>query len=71
MILISMQDDVTPRNLVERTGRHFCVRCRVEVPADVYFAASTAGRSWKAAILQDEARARAGAPAYAYQVNWK
>ena len=40
-------------------------------PADVYFAASTAGRSWKAAILQDEARARAGAPAYAYQVNWK
>ena len=40
-------------------------------PADVYFAASTAGRSWKAAILQDEARARAGAPAYAYQVNWR
>lgn len=40
-------------------------------PADVYFAASTAGRSWKAAIIQDEERARAGAPAYAYQVNWK
>jgi len=40
-------------------------------PSDVYFAASTAGRSWKAAIIQDEARARAGAPAYAYQVNWK
>jgi len=39
-------------------------------PADVYFAASTAGRSWKAAIIQDEERARAGAPAYAYQVNW-
>lgn len=40
-------------------------------PADVFFAASTAGRSWKAAIIQDEERARAGAPAYAYQVNWK
>jgi len=40
-------------------------------PADVYFAASTAGRSWKAAIIQDEERAKAGAPAYAYQVNWK
>jgi len=40
-------------------------------PADVYFAASTAGRSWKAAIIQDEERARAGAPAYAYQVNWR
>jgi para-nitrobenzyl esterase len=40
-------------------------------PADVFFAASTAGRSWKAAIIQDEERARAGAPAYAYQVDWK
>ena len=40
-------------------------------PADVYFAASTAGRSWKAAVIQDEERAKAGAPAFAYQVNWK
>ncbi|WP_454758702.1 carboxylesterase/lipase family protein [Caulobacter segnis] len=40
-------------------------------PTDVYFAASTAGRSWKAAIIQDEERAKAGAPAFAYQVNWK
>ena len=40
-------------------------------PADVYFAASTAGRSWKAAIIQAEERARAGAPAYVYQVDWK
>lgn len=40
-------------------------------PSDVYFAASTAGRSWKAAIIQDEERAKAGAPAWAYQVNWK
>jgi para-nitrobenzyl esterase len=40
-------------------------------PSDVYFAASTAGRSWKAAIIQAEERARANAPAYVYQVNWK
>jgi para-nitrobenzyl esterase len=40
-------------------------------PTDVYFAASTAGRSWKAAIIQDEERARAGAPAWAYQLNWR
>ncbi len=33
-----MQDERTPRNLPERTGRHYCVRCRVEVPSDVYFA---------------------------------
>ena len=40
-------------------------------PSDVYFAASTAGRSWKAAIIQDEERAKAGAPAFAYQLNWR
>ncbi len=40
-------------------------------PSDVYFAASTAGRSWKAAIIQAEERARAGAPAWVYQVDWK
>ncbi|MBO9556974.1 MAG: carboxylesterase/lipase family protein [Caulobacter sp.] len=40
-------------------------------PADVYFAAATAGRSWKAAIIQDEERAKAGAPAWAYQLNWR
>jgi para-nitrobenzyl esterase len=40
-------------------------------PSDVYFAASTAGRSWKAAIIQAEERAKAGTPAYVYQVDWK
>lgn len=40
-------------------------------PSDVYFAAATAGRSWKAAIIQDEERAKAGAPAWAYQLNWR
>lgn len=40
-------------------------------PSDVYFAASTAGRSWKAAIIQAEERAKAGAPAWVYQVDWK
>ncbi len=39
-------------------------------PSDVYFAASTAGRSWRAAIIQAEERAKAGAPAYVYQVDW-
>ena len=38
MIPASVQDEQTTRNLQERTGRHYCVRCRVEVPADVYFA---------------------------------
>jgi para-nitrobenzyl esterase len=35
------------------------------------FRRRTAGRSWKAAIIQDEERAKAGAPAWAYQLDWR
>lgn len=31
-----MQDERTPRNLPERTGKHYCVQCLREVPADEY-----------------------------------
>jgi hypothetical protein len=31
-------DDTIPRNLQERTGKHRCIRCLAEIPADVYFA---------------------------------
>jgi para-nitrobenzyl esterase len=40
-------------------------------PSDVYFAASTAARSWRGALIELEARARADAPAYAYQLDWR
>ncbi|CAL4869497.1 Para-nitrobenzyl esterase (plasmid) [Asticcacaulis sp. MM231] len=39
--------------------------------SDVFFAATTAGRSWRGAIEEVEARARAGAVTYAYQLDWK
>ena len=32
-----MQDEPVPRNLPERTGRHYCIQCLAEVPADEYF----------------------------------
>lgn len=40
-------------------------------PSDVYFAASTAARSWRGAVIELEERARAAAPAYAYQLDWR
>jgi para-nitrobenzyl esterase len=40
-------------------------------PSDVYFAASTAARSWRGALIELEERAKAGAPAYAYQLDWR
>lgn len=39
-------------------------------PSDVFFAATTAARSWRGAIIEAEARAAAGTPAFVYQLNW-
>jgi para-nitrobenzyl esterase len=36
-------------------------------PSDVFFAATTASRSWRGAVIEAEERAKAGAPAWAYQ----
>lgn len=39
-------------------------------PTEVFFAATTASRSWRGAIIEAEARASAGAPAWVYQLDW-
>ncbi len=39
-------------------------------PSDVFFAATTAGRSWRGAVEEAEARARQGAPTWVYQLDW-
>ncbi len=39
-------------------------------PSDVFFAATTAARSWRGALIELEARARQGAPTYAYQLDF-
>ncbi len=39
-------------------------------PTDVFFAATTAGRSWRGAVIEAEMRAQQGSPAYAYQLDW-
>lgn len=31
-----MHDEPTPRQLSERTGRHYCIRCLAEVVAEEY-----------------------------------
>lgn len=40
-------------------------------PSDVFFAATTAARSWRGAIIEAEARASQGSPAFAYELDWK
>jgi para-nitrobenzyl esterase len=38
--------------------------------SEVFFAATTAGRSWRGAVIEAEERAKSGFPAYAYQLDW-
>jgi para-nitrobenzyl esterase len=39
-------------------------------PSEVFFAATTAGRSWRGAVIEAEERAEQGAPAFVYQLDW-
>jgi len=39
-------------------------------PSEVFFAASTAGRSWRGHLIQAEERAKIGAPAWMYQLDF-
>jgi para-nitrobenzyl esterase len=39
-------------------------------PSEVFFAATTAGRSWRGAVIEAEERAKSGFPAYVYQLDW-
>ncbi len=39
--------------------------------SDVFFAATTAGRSWRGAIEEAQARAASGASTWTYQLDWK
>jgi para-nitrobenzyl esterase len=38
--------------------------------SDIFFRITTASRSWRGAIIEDEERAKSGSPAYAYQLDW-
>jgi para-nitrobenzyl esterase len=40
-------------------------------PSEVFFAATTAGRSWRGAIIEAELRAQQGSPVFAYQLNYR
>jgi len=39
-------------------------------PTDVFFAATTASRSWRGAVIEAEARARQGSPAFVYEMDY-
>jgi para-nitrobenzyl esterase len=74
---------LTWAQLPERLRRHQYVDLPVETviaeyrrlhpdwtPSRIFFAATTAGRSWRGAVLEAEARARQGAPTWVYQLDF-
>lgn len=63
----AMRVDILPDEVVAAYRRLY----PQYTPSDVYFAASTAARSWRGAVIELEGRARAGAPAFAYQLDWR
>jgi para-nitrobenzyl esterase len=63
----NMRVDITPETVVAAYRQIYPQYS----PSDVFFAATTAARSWRGAVIEVEARAAQGAPAYAYQLDWK
>jgi para-nitrobenzyl esterase len=65
-LIPNMRVDISPELVVAEYRRlypHYS-------PSDVLFAATTASRSWRGAIIEAEERAKQGAPAYAYQLDF-
>ena len=62
----NMRVDIDPATVVAEYRRLYPAYS----PSDVLFAATTAARSWRAAIIEAEERAKAGTPAYVYQFDF-
>ena len=59
--------DILPEYVVAEYRRMF----PAYGPADIFYAATTAGRSWRGQLIEAEARARAGAPTWVYQLDFR
>lgn len=58
--------DILPEWVVARYRERFPRM----TPLDVFYDATTCGRSWPGQVIEAEARARAGAPAWVYQLDF-
>jgi para-nitrobenzyl esterase len=59
--------DIAPEWVVSEYRRHFPGWS----PERVFYAATTAGRSWPGQVIEADARAQAGAPTWVYQVDFQ
>jgi para-nitrobenzyl esterase len=61
-----MRVDISPDVVVAEYRRLY----PAYTPSEVFFAATTAGRSWRAAVIEAELRAHQGSPAFVYQLDF-
>jgi para-nitrobenzyl esterase len=59
--------DLLPEAIVRTYREHMPAAS----PADIFYAATTDGRSWRPQVIEAEARARAGRPAFVYQIDFR
>lgn len=58
--------DIDPRHVIDTYRRLY----PDYTPSEVFFAATTAGRSWRGAVEELDVRARQGRNTWAYQLDW-
>ena len=66
LTLANMRVDIAPESVIAEYRRLYPDYS----PTQVFFAATTAARSWRAAIIEAELRAQQGSPAFVYQLDW-
>lgn len=66
-LLPALHVDIEPEYVISEYRRLYPQYSATEV----FFAATTAGRSWRGAIIEAELRAAQGSPVYAYQLNYR
>jgi para-nitrobenzyl esterase len=68
LLIPNMRVDIRPEYVVDEYRKLY----PDYTPSQVFFAATTAARSWRAAIIEAEERAKQdGAATYVYQLNWE
>ncbi|HEV2443887.1 MAG TPA: carboxylesterase/lipase family protein [Steroidobacteraceae bacterium] len=62
-----MRADILPEHVIAEYRRLYP---RASA-SDIFFAATTASRSWRPSIIESELRAAQGSPAFVYQLDWR
>ena len=65
-LIPNMRVDIKPEYVIEKYRKLYPGLSA----SDLFFKITTASRSWRGAIIEDEERAKSGSPAYAYQLDW-